>query len=281
MPELPEVETVVRGLRAPLVGRTIHSVWTDNPKVVRAPGLDEFAARIQGRTVRAIHRRAKYILCELDEGILAVHLKMTGRLYVKPLPAAAEGESLAYEGDDRWIRLRLELDNGEYLFFSDARRFGGVYLISDIHEIAPHLGPEPLEDDFTVEVLRERLAGRHRAIKALLLEQSFIAGVGNIYADESLHRAGIHPLRPADSLSDDEVGRLYTTIREALSAGIDYEGASINWYRKPDGTQGESQKHFYVYGREEEPCLTCGTTIRKIRVSQRGTHYCPTCQPER
>jgi formamidopyrimidine-DNA glycosylase len=130
-----------------------------------------------------------------------------------------------------------------------------------------------------VAQFKERLQGRKRQIKALLLDQSFIAGVGNIYADEALFRAGLHPLLHADSLSDDQIERLYQTVRDALSAGIRHEGASINWYRKPDGTPGESQHHFYVYGREGEPCLTCGTPLQKIRVAQRGTHFCPVCQP--
>jgi formamidopyrimidine-DNA glycosylase len=273
MPELPEVETIVRGLRAPLIGRTIQSVWYDWAKVIRTPSPDEFAARIQGQTVRAINRRAKYIICELDHDILAIHLKMTGRLYVI--------DNTSTQPDDKWVHIRFGLDNDQQLRFSDARKFGRVALASSVEEIAPDLGPEPLTDDFTVDVLRERLAGRHKQIKALLLDQSFIAGVGNIYADESLHHAGIHPLRAADSLTEDETTRLHGKIRDVLNSGIDYEGASVNWYRKPDGSRGESQEHFYVYGREGQPCLTCGQTILKIRVAQRGTHYCPNCQPER
>ncbi len=268
MPELPEVETVVRGLRIPLIGKRIEGVWYDRPKVIATPGADEFAARIHGQTFRAINRRAKYILCQLDTDIFAVHLKMTGRLYV-------HGDE---QEPDRWVRLRLDLDGGQHLFFSDARRFGRVYLAEDIRTFAPDLGPEPLEDDFTVDVLRERLRGRHRTIKALLLDQSFVAGVGNIYADEALHRAHIHPLQPADELRDEQIERLHATIRTALNLGIEHEGASINWYRKPNGETGESQNHVLVYGRTGEPCPTCGQPIEKIRVAQRGTHYCPSCQ---
>jgi formamidopyrimidine-DNA glycosylase len=266
MPELPEVETVVRGLREPLIGRRVEGVWYDLPKVIATPGADEFAARIHGQTFRAINRRAKYILSQLDTDILAIHLKMTGRLYVHGEP-------------DPWVRLRLDLDDNYRLYFSDARRFGRVYLADDVLRFAPDLGPEPLEDGFTVDVLRARLHGRHKAIKALLLDQSFIAGLGNIYADEALHRAGIHPLQPAYELSDEQVRRLYGTIRDALRAGIDYEGASINWYRKPNGERGESQDHFLAYGRTGEPCLVCGQPIEKMRVAQRGTHFCPACQP--
>jgi formamidopyrimidine-DNA glycosylase len=275
MPELPEVETVVRGLRCPLVGQQIVSVAYEQPKVIRWPAPEVFTAAVTGQRVHSIERRAKYILCHLDDGILAVHLKMTGRLYVAAQPATEES------GVDRWIRIQFGLAGGQHLYFSDARRFGGVYYIHDIAEIAPALGPEPLEDAFTPAVLTKRLRGRNRQIKALLLEQSFIAGVGNIYADESLFAAKIHPLRRADTLTPAEIKRLHGTIRAALNRGIQHEGASVNWYRKPDGTTGESQDHFAVYDREGEPCLVCGTPIRKIRVAQRGTHFCPHCQPER
>ena len=273
MPELPEVETVVRGLRTPLVGRRVESVWYERARVIHTPSAEQFTARLIGQTFHAINRRAKYIVCEMSHDILAVHLKMTGRLYV----TYPENQSR----DDRWVRLKMRLDNGEDLCFSDARRFGRVYLAETMTAIAPDLGPEPLESSFTAAVLRERLKGRARAIKALLLDQSFVAGVGNIYADEALHGAGIHPERKADSLSDDEVVRLYDTIRAVLNAGIEYQGATINWYRKADGTKGESQDHFYVYDREGEPCLNCGQPIVKIRVAQRGTHFCPQCQPEK
>lgn len=277
MPELPEVETVARGLRAPLVGRTIESVWYDWAKVIRTPSTDEFTVRIVGQRVLAVNRRAKYVLIELEHNLLAIHLKMTGRLYVSPpLTPSKEGEQTV----DKWVHLRLGLDNGGALNFSDARRFGRAYLINDMVEIAPNLGPEPLTDDFTVDVLHQRLAGRHRQIKALLLDQSFIAGVGNIYADESLHRAGIHPLRPADSLSDEEITRLHETIRYTLNLGIEHAGATIGWYRTADGERGESQDYFVAYGKDGQPCETCGHPIVKIRVAQRGTHYCPNCQPE-
>ena len=273
MPELPEVETVVRNLRQPLIGHTVQHMWYDWERTIHSPSPDDFAARITGQTFRAVNRRAKYILCELDHDVLVVHLKMTGRLYVT-------GNEEQYDAD-RWVHFRLDLDQDKQLRFSDARKFGKVYLTNDINTITGKLGPEPLEDDFTATVFAERLEGRQKNIKALLLDQTFIAGVGNIYADEALHRAGIHPLRASNTLTDAEIVTLHQTVRDALNAGIQHEGASINWYRKPDGTQGNSQNHFYVYGREEQPCLTCGTPIRKIRVAQRGTHFCPDCQPER
>lgn len=271
MPELPEVETVVRGLRGPLIGRTVRAMWYDWPGVIHSPDPAHFAARIAGQTFRAVDRRAKYIVAALDDDLLVIHLRMTGRLYVLPDDDAC--------GSDRWLRFRLQLDGGQQLRFSDARKFGKVYLTDSLARVAPQLGPEPLADSFTAASLAALLAGRHRAIKPLLLEQSFIAGVGNIYADEALFRAGIHPLRPADSLTPAEAGRLHRAIQDALRAGIEHEGASVSWYRKPDGTLGESQRHFFVYGREGEPCRVCGAPIHKIRVAQRGTHFCPVCQP--
>ena len=271
MPELPEVETVVRGLRVPLIGRTCTEVWYERAKVIHTPSADDFAARIAGQTVRAITRRAKYIICHLDHDYLLIHLRMTGRLYVVDKDHT--------EKDDRWLRLRIGLENGQELRFSDARRFGRVYLTANPdQEVFANIGPEPFAEDFTPIVFKERLQRRNKAIKSLLLDQAFLAGVGNIYADEALFRANIHPLRSASSLSDDEIALLHSAIIDVLRAGIEYEGASVNWYRKPDGTQGESQKHLYVYDREGLPCLVCGTPIEKIRVAQRGTHFCLNCQ---
>lgn len=273
MPELPEVETVVRGLREPLVGRTIESMWHDWERSIGLPTPNEFAARVRGQRVKAVTRRAKYIVVELEHDLLVVHLRMTGRLYVTP----NETEHRV----DKWVHVKFGLDQGLELRFSDARKFGKVYLTADLNEVIKNVGPEPLEDDFTLSVFEERLAGRSKVIKALLLDQSFIAGVGNIYADEALHRAGIHPQRQSDKLSATDKQRLRATIQAALRDGIRHEGASINWYRKPDGTPGDSQHHFYVYGREGELCRTCQSAhIVKIRVAQRGTHYCPNCQAQ-
>lgn len=270
MPELPEVETVVRGLRGPLVGRTALEIWTDWPRMLRGAAAEELSARLHGQTFRAVTRRAKYILCQLDHDLLVVHLKMTGRLYVTPDEAAHEA--------DRWVHVRVQLDSGQQLRFSDARKFGFVALTAEFASLAPALGPEPLEDEFTIADFAARLARRKTAIKAVLLDQSVVAGVGNIYADEALWRSEIHPLRPAASLRPEEVAVLHESIRVVLSAAIDAEGASVNWYRKPDGTTGSAQTAFAVYGREGQPCLRCGTPIEKIRVAQRGTHFCPNCQ---
>ncbi|MDE2750783.1 MAG: bifunctional DNA-formamidopyrimidine glycosylase/DNA-(apurinic or apyrimidinic site) lyase [Chloroflexota bacterium] len=273
MPELPEVETVVRGLREALIGRWIEDMWQDWPATIHSPAPDEFAARVSGQRVRALNRRGKYILIALDFDTLVIHLKMSGRLYVTNTDEEHEA--------DRWVHVRFDLDNGQQLRFSDLRKFGRVYLTDDVGSLLGHLGPEPLSDEFTLAVFRAGMKGRRRAIKSLLMEQEFIAGIGNIYADEALFRASIHPATPVHLLTDKDSQRLHQTIRDALRAGIEHEGASINWYRKPDGGKGESQDYFYVYGRANLPCRRCGAVINKIRVGQRGTHFCPQCQPER
>jgi formamidopyrimidine-DNA glycosylase len=274
MPELPEVETSVRALRKPLVGRTITGVvFPKDPGRTINMTPAHMAQRIAGQRIEQITRRAKYLVFQLDGDTLVVHLKMTGHLYV--VPPAEESPF------DRWLRVRFALDNGRELRFSDARRFGRVYLCSRPEEVLPDLGPEPLDETFTLDVLRQRLAGRKGVLKSLLLNQAFIAGIGNIYADEALHIARLHPLRTADSLTDAEIARLYEGIRQALNDGVRYEGASINWYRKPDGTRGDSQSHLRVYrehGHLDRPCPDCGGPITKIRVGQRGTHFCPICQ---
>ncbi len=271
MPELPEVETVVRGLRGPLVGRTALDVICTQPSVIRPADPAAFRARLAGQRFTAIERRAKYIVCRLSGGdVLVVHLKMTGRLYVT--------DDSAVHDSDRWAHLVIQLDGGQQLRFSDMRRFGFAALAADLAEVTPSLGPEPLSEDFTLAGFRAALKGRHRAIKALLLDQAFLAGVGNIYADEALFRAQIHPLRPADRLTRAAADRLFAAIRAVLQAGIEREGASVNWYRKPDGTQGSAQMYFDVYDRAGQPCTRCGGAIEKIRVAQRGTHYCPHCQ---
>lgn len=270
MPELPEVETVVRGIRDTLVGRTIGAIWTDWPKIIAMPSLELFAAQIHGQRIQALGRRGKYIIIYLSHDMLIIHLKMSGRLYVA-------ADDITHDAD-RWLHFRAQLDNGQQLRFSDARKFGRVYLTNDLSAVIHNMGPEPLEESFTLDIFQERLDKRGKAIKALLLDQSFIAGVGNIYADEALHRAGIHPQRRSNSLSPEESERLYKMIRTVLQDGVDYEGASINWYRKPDGTRGTSQNHFYVYDRAGKPCQRCGTPIIKTRIANRGTHFCPNCQ---
>ncbi len=270
MPELPEVETVVRGLRDDVVGRMFTGARVEWLPQISPMAPHDFSARLAGQRVTALDRRGKYVVFTLSDDFLLIHLKMTGRLYVAQPGDAGAG--------DRWVRVVFGLDNGRELRFSDSRKFGRLYLVSDLQEVTADLGPEPLADDFTLEVFRDRLARRRGAIKPLLLNQSFLAGVGNIYADEALWRARIDPRRRADTLRPGEIEELYHAIRSALRAGIEHEGASVNWYRKPDGTSGTQQAHFNVYDRANLPCPRCGTAVSKIKLGQRGTHFCPVCQ---
>jgi len=272
MPELPEVETVVRGVRPGVVGRAITGAQVHWAGSVATPLPETFAARLTGQRIEKVWRRAKFIVADLSDDVLLIHLRMTGRLYVAS--SAAELEA------DRWLRVAIDLDNGNELRFSDMRKFGRVYLVSDVSEITGTLGPEPLDEDFSLDLFRDRIKTRGSMIKPLLLDQSFVAGIGNIYADEALWLARIHPRRTADTLTEDEVAQLHDSIRSVLRDGIRREGASINWYRKPDGSKGSQQTHLYAYGREGEPCSRCGTPIIKTRLAQRGTHYCPVCQTE-
>ncbi|MFP4321781.1 MAG: bifunctional DNA-formamidopyrimidine glycosylase/DNA-(apurinic or apyrimidinic site) lyase [Anaerolineales bacterium] len=271
MPELPEVETVVRGIQPALTGRAIENVWLDWAPSLVMPDVQSFIARIRGQRIQAVTRRAKYIVIKLDADYLIIHLKMTGRLYVVPADTQYDA--------DRWVHFRFGLGDGRELRFSDARKFGRVYLTADASEVLGKLGPEPLADDFTWADFAARLAKRKGTLKPLLLNQAFIAGIGNIYADEALHLAHIHPQRRSDTLRPEEITALYNAIREVLHKGIARQGASINWYRRPDGTRGAMQDDFFAYGRTGAPCRTCGQgTIEKIVVAQRSTHFCPRCQ---
>ncbi len=270
MPELPEVETVVRGLRGPLTGRTIIDLRYDWGRTFETPDAPQFADRIRGQRIRGVGRRGKYVLITLQPDTLIVHLRMTGRLYVVP----DDAEDYA----DRWVRATFQLDNGHQLRFSDSRKFGRCYLVDDPARVVGTLGPEPLDDDFTLDAFHELLAGRRGRLKPLLLDQTVIAGIGNIYADEALFRARLHPLRTADTLDAGDRARLYEAIRYVLRDGIAREGASVNWYRKPDGTKGSAQDGLSVYGRAGEACPRCGHPVERLVVGQRGTHVCPACQ---
>lgn len=270
MPELPEVETVIRGLRDDVIGRTIMSVTISWPGEISGRSPGEFADRLVGQRIEGLHRRGKYIIFDLSHDTMLVHLKMSGRLYVADPDTVVE--------DDRWTRVVFGMDTQRELRFSDARKFGRVYLVANSEEIVGKLGPEPLSDDFTPMHFEERLASRSGTIKPLLLNQAFLAGVGNIYADEALWLAGIDPRRKVNTLSAEEVKRLYDAIRASLQEGIDYQGTTFSWYRKPDGTPGGYQFRFKVYDRADQPCARCGTPISKIWLAQRGTHFCASCQ---
>ena len=271
MPELPEVETVARGLRASLVGCTITGVEVRWARSIILPHPTIFARRLTGQTVTDVGRRGKWVVITLSGGdTLLIHLRMTGQLVPEP------GEC----PDDRHIRVLFSLDDGRYLRFSDARKFGRLWLVDDPADVLGELGPEPLADAFTAARLGEMLARRRGRIKPLLLNQRFLAGLGNIYTDEALWQAGIHPLRRADSLTPAEVRRLHRAIRDVLEAAIASGGTTLpdRTYQQADGRSGEFARRLAVYGRVGQPCLRCGTTIERIKVSQRGTYFCPRCQ---
>jgi formamidopyrimidine-DNA glycosylase len=274
MPELPEVETVVRQLQGPLVGRRVLAATVRHAATVGGDRA-RFRRAVVGATVSGVVRRAKYLVFALQRegraaGVLVGHLRMTGRMFVE----RAEHDPGPHG------QVRLDLDDGRCFQFVDVRRFGRLQFARLAEELLPPLGPEPLGEEFTVAWFRAALGARRRALKALLLDQSFLAGLGNIYVDEALHRAGLHPLRPADRLRPAAVERLHGAIRSTLAAAIEREGSSFDaFYRTPEGRPGSYQHLFQVYGREGEPCSTCGRKVERRVIAGRGTHLCPRCQP--
>jgi len=226
--------------------------------------------RIRGRTFETVGRRGKYLVFDLDQGeVLLIHLKMSGQLSVCP----------SSEIVDKYVHTIFKLEGGHDLRFRDVRKFGRVYLVTDRDRILGALGPEPLSDAFTVAWLEEQLSRRRRILKPLLLDQTFLAGIGNIYADEALHRAAIRPDRRSDSLRSDEVVALRLAIISALETGIERQGASIDGaYRQPDGSGGQMQEIFAAYGRTGEACPRCGGIIERIVLGGRSTHFCANCQ---
>jgi formamidopyrimidine-DNA glycosylase len=270
MPELPEVETVARGLRSLLVGRTIVDVIVGWPRTIARPAVDEFAKGIVGRRVVSVGRRGKYVVIGLDQSYLLVHLKMSGRLLVVP----------ADEPMDKHVHLLLDLDGGWQLRFRDVRKFGRVYLVEDPAEVTAGLGPEPLSDDFTLSEFRRLLTRRRGRLKSLLLNQHFLAGLGNIYADETLFASHLHPLRRADTLTPNEQARLYEAIRTVLGRAVESRGTTLSdgGYTDARGEMGAYQERIAVYGRGGKPCLRCQSSIERMVISGRSAHFCPRCQ---
>lgn len=264
MPELPEVETIARSLRAELCGRTILSAELRWRRTLAAPPAEKFRARVQGQTVVGVSRRAKYLILQLQDYSLLIHLRMSGDLLLR------EGTIKPAKHD----RLLLRFSDGTYLAFNDARKFGRVWLTDRPEEILGKLGPEPLEKGFTAQWLFENLQKRKKRVKPLLLEQTFIAGLGNIYADESLHLARLHPLTLSNEVTRAQAGALHRAIRAVLREGVRRNGASIDWVYRGGGYQN----YFRVYDREGKPCRVCKTPIVKISVGQRSAHFCPNCQ---
>lgn len=273
MPELPEVETVRRSLQPRLTGLKFTGVEILMPKMIRIPGAEEFKDLITGRKIIKLGRRGKYLLFSLSGGYtLAVHLRMTGRLvYSEPEQPLAKHTHVIFS-----------LDNGRQLRFSDVRQFGRLWLAptSALDNISglKDLGVEPLEETFTRDYLKKEFRRRHARIKPLLLDQTFIAGLGNIYTDEALHRAKINPERLATTLTPREIAQLYHAIRDVLQEGIENRGTTFRDYLDGDGRAGSYQELLRVYSREGQPCPRCGKVIAKKKVGGRSSYYCPACQ---
>ncbi len=267
MPELPEVETIKRELIPYVVGKRITGVEICWERMLRQPSLQEFQARIEGRRINGITRRGKYLVFSLQDGDwLIIHLKMSGALLA--------GRRLS----PRFTRAVFHLEDGMDIYFCDPRKFGRIHLVREKDIVLGKLGIEPLSDAFTAEVLGKLLQKRKAPVKAVLLDQQLIAGIGNMYADEALFDACINPLKEADSLTADEIKRLHRSVRKVMKDAIERKGASVSNYYRPDGEKGSAHNHFQVAHRKGEPCLVCGTVLERIPIRQRGSCYCPKCQ---
>ena len=280
MPELPEVETIRRVLQDVLPGHRITAVHTGRPNMLRGQDPRAFVDGLEGRRVETVDRRGKFLLIRLDRKTLLVHLGMTGQIFAcsdergtcipKPRPGLP----------DKHTHLQMTLTHGLRLFFRDARMFGRYSLIDaqEEHVLIHRLGPEPLGSRFTARVLFDKTRGHRTSIKALLLDQRVVAGVGNIYADESLFRAGIRPETQAGELTQEQAGKLHRAVRKVLREAVHSGGTTLSDYLDPRDRRGTFQWKLHVYGRQGEPCFRCGDRILKSVVAQRGTHWCPRCQ---
>jgi len=273
MPEMPEVETIRRSLIDKITGRRIVEVEFILSRLVKWPSAGEFQAVLTGKTFVDLTRRGKYLLFHMDHGqIMVVHMRMTGQLrYV------TAGMLM-----DKFNRILFKLDNGDMLIYADKRTLGTLYLLApeELWRISglANMGPEPLSAEFSLKYLKELLEKRHGNIKAVLLNQKYIGGLGNIYVDESMSIAGIHPERMASSLSDGEIEKLFHAINKVIEDGIIHGGTTFSDYRDSSGKIGSHQHHLTVYGRKSAPCLICGTQIVWKSIAGRGTHFCPECQ---
>lgn len=274
MPELPEVETIVRRLRTCVVGLRIQSVQVSWPRIVAVPDVDRFRQDLRGKDVLEVNRRGKYIVISLaPAGFLCAHLRMTGRLVFVPVDAVNHPLIT-----DLHCHAVFTFTTGDRLYFRDTRKFGRLYLVQDPDEITAGLGIEPLDDRFTTDALAALMYGRHRQLKPALLDQSRIAGLGNIYVDESLWLARLHPLRQCSSLEQGDIRCLHAAIIEVLNCALENHGTTLRDYRDPDERPGDNKSCLEVYGRTGEPCSRCGTPIERIIVAQRSSHICPLCQ---
>lgn len=271
MPELPEVETIAANLRSgtedypSLLGMVVTRGQVLWPRTLAMPSEEEFEQLLPGKVVKDIGRRGKFLVLKLSQDYLLIHLRMSGDLFVEQ----ADGLPADHH------RLIIVFEGGYRLAFNDPRKFGRVWLVPDPGLVLDSLGPEPLEEGFTPQQLHDRLQAHRRQLKPLLMDQSFIAGLGNIYTDEALHMASLHPLVVSSTVDADQAERLWASIRKVLREGIQRNGASIDWVYRG----GDFQNYFRVYQRTGLPCPVCGTAIERIVVGQRGTHFCPRCQP--
>ncbi len=294
MPELPEVETYVREIQPTLRGRAVTGAQIYWPRTIAAPSAEDFRREVVGERFADFGRRGKYMLLGLESGrTLIVHLRMTGELRVHSAQGdvavgnVAENDVAGGEADlperDKHTHVILTLDDERELRYRDVRKFGRMWLVDEVASALPKLGPEPLSAAFTAAAFGEALGRRKAAAKALLLDQSLVAGVGNIYADEALFRARLHPLRPGHSLTPAEVVALREAVRAVLARGIELRGSSLGSstlnYAPPNGVAGGYQLEHQVFRRTGEPCPRCATPIERITVAQRSTHFCPACQP--
>ncbi len=291
MPELPEVETIRRGLTPHLVGRIVTGFVFGDPRILKCDS-SVLAECLTGARVETVARRGKYLIFDLDRHHLILHLGMSGRLTLRDSAPAAGGPSLrcpvagleptARDGLDKHTHLQILFDNGCSLLFRDPRKFGRVVLLPrDGDRLVVYfsrLGVEPLSEDYRIEAFLEGLGHRRVPVKAFLLDQRVVAGVGNIYADEALFEAGVHPARPVRRLRGYEKVRLFEALPRVLEKGIRFGGASLRDYLNSEGEEGRFQEELAVYGRDGEACRRCGDVIRRIVIRGRGTHFCPTCQ---
>ncbi|SIR09064.1 DNA-formamidopyrimidine glycosylase [Halanaerobium kushneri] len=275
MPELPEVETVVKGLRPLVEDKVVTGVEIREKNMIAYPeeNISAFKEKLIGSKIEAVNRRGKYIIFELNsDQNMIIHLRMTGKLLVKEVK----------EFRDKHTHVIFSLNDGQEIRFNNIRKFGRVYLIDKNHPEQAgglaELGPEPLSDSLNLEGFKKLFVGRRAIIKSLLLNQHFVAGIGNIYADEILFRAGIKPDRTADTLNDSEKEKIYYNMRDVLQKGIIYGGTSFSDYVNAFGEKGSFQEELQVHQRQGEECYSCGTTIEKIKVSGRSTYFCPQCQ---
>jgi len=268
MPELPEVETIKIELSPWIVEQSFTGVTIFDDRMVAEGSADEICHGLIGQTIETLGRRGKYLIVHLSNGrSLIIHLRMTGALLLNP------------KGVERYTRAVFHFSSGHRLAFRDQRRLGLMWLVDDANTVVGKLGPDPLNECFTAEILGQRLARHHIPVKAALLDQGLVAGIGNMYADEALFAARIHPLRKTDNLSREEVRTLHNCICRILQAGISSKGASVDTYIRPEGRPGTAHCDFKVAHRGGEPCSICGGTIERVPVRNRGSYFCPTCQP--